>query len=204
MENKTLHGTTTVGVLCSDGVVFGADKRASMGYFVASRDVDKIHQIDDRAAVTIAGMTADAQALVRLMKAEISLYKTRTGMPLSVNAATSLMANIMHSYKFFPFLVQILIGGLDQQPRIYSLDPIGAMTEETFVSTGSGSPVAYGVLEDSYREDKPIKDNLKLVLRALSVAMKRDCATGDGMDLVAISKDEFKKYTKAEIKKILE
>ena len=203
-EAKTLKGTTTVGLVCSDGVILASDKRATMGYFIANREVDKIFQIDDVLGVTVAGGVGDAQSLVRYMKFEAQLYKMNYGKSMSVSAATTLLANILSQYKFAPFLVQILVGGVDDKPRIFNLDPVGGVTEEKFVSTGSGSPVAYGLMEDSFKEDKPIKDNLKLALRALTVAMKRDAGTGDGIDLVTITPDEFKRYDKETIRKLLE
>ena len=202
--NAIMKGTTTVGMVCSDGIVFAADKRATMGYLIANKEVEKIAKVDDRMAMTIAGSVADAQALVRLIRAEIQLYKLKKGREMSVNSASSLLSNLMYQYKFFPFYVQILIGGVDEGPSIYNLDPLGGMTEETFVSTGSGSPVAYGLLEDNYVAEKPIKENLGIAARAISVAMKRDCATGEGVDLVSITKAGFRKYKKEEVKKILE
>ncbi|MEW6329318.1 MAG: archaeal proteasome endopeptidase complex subunit beta [Candidatus Micrarchaeota archaeon] len=203
-EEWNRKGTTTIGIISSDGVVFAADKRATMGYFIANKDVPKIFQIDDTLAVTVAGSVGDAQTLVRLMKAEAQLYKVRNGKNMSVNAAMTLLSNLMNQYKFFPFFVQLLIGGFDDRPRIYNVDPIGGATEEKFVSTGSGSPMAYGVLEDAFKEDRPIKENLRLALRALSSALKRDCGSGDGIDLVTITKAEFKRYTKDEIKRLME
>ncbi len=203
-EDLGRKGTTTIGLICSDGVVFAADKRATMGYFIANKDTQKIFQIDDQLAVTVAGSVGDAQTLVRLMKAETQLYKVRNGKTMSVNAAMTLVSNLMNQYKFFPFYVQLLIGGFDDKPRVYNIDPIGGATEEKFVSTGSGSPMAYGVLEDAFKDDRPIKENLRLAIRALSSALKRDCGSGDGIDLVTITKTEFKRYSKDEIKKLVE
>lgn len=197
-------GTTTVGLTCSDGVVFATDRRASMGYFIASKEAKKMFFIDDHIAITVAGMVADAQALARLMKAEAQLYKLQKGKPINVEAACSLMSNIMHQYKWFPFLVQIIIGGLDERPRIFTLDAVGGVTEEKFVSTGSGSPMVYGLLEEAYKEGKPAKENLKLAVRCITTAMKRDCASGDGIDLISITKQGPKQYSDDEIKKILE
>ena len=197
-------GTTTVGLICSDGIVFAADKRASMGYFIAAKDVDKIHRIADNMALTIAGSVADAQTLVRVMQAEIKLYNMRSGGPMTINAATTLLSNIMFQYKMFPFYVQLLLGGVDTKPAIYSLDPLGGVTSENIVSTGSGSPMAYGLLEDQYVEGKPIKENVKLAVRAIATAMKRDAATGEFIDIVHIGRDEFKRYSKEEVRKILE
>ncbi len=198
-------GTTTVGLICSDGVVFAADRRASMGYFIASREAKKVFQIDDHLAITVAGMVGDAQALARLMKAEAQLYKLQKGKPIGVESACTLLANLMNQYKWMPFLVQIIIGGVDEKPRIFTLDPAGGVTEEKFVSTGSGSPMVYGLLEEAFKEGRPIKENLKLATRCVATAMKRDCASGDGIDLVSISKQGgFKQYSDEEIKKIMD
>ena len=206
-EIKTKKGTTTVGLVCSDGIVFASDTRASMGYFIAAKDVQKIHQIDDHLAMTIAGSVADAQTLVRLMQAELKLYKMRKGQNMTINAATTLLSNIMFQYKMFPFYVQILLGGVDdvtKRAAISNLDPLGGVTSESIVSTGSGSPMAYGLLEDQYRENRPIKENAKLAVRAIATAMRRDAATGEHIDLIHINHDGFKRYGRDEIKKLIE
>lgn len=197
-------GTTTVGLVCSDGVVLAADKRATMGYFIASKDVEKIFKVDDRLSMTVAGSVADAQTLVRWVKAEAKLYKLRERKRITVEAAGTLLSNVMFQYKMIPFYVQLLVAGVEREPRIICLDPLGGATEEKFVSTGSGSPIAYGLLEASYVKDKPVKENLRLAIKALTVAIKRDCASGENIDLVAITKAGFKRYKKEEVEKLME
>lgn len=203
MEN--MKGTTTVAMLCSDGILFGADKRATMGFFIANREVNKIFLVDERIGITMAGSVADAQKLGEIMKAEISLYKMKNEKEITVKAASSLLSNIMFQYKIFPFMVQILIGGVDADGKasIYNLDPIGGVTEEKCMSTGSGSPVALGLLEDRYVEGKQIKDNAELVVHAIQMAMKRDVGSGDGIELVAITKSGNKRYKKEEINSLM-
>ncbi|MEM3400227.1 MAG: archaeal proteasome endopeptidase complex subunit beta [Candidatus Micrarchaeia archaeon] len=203
MEN--MKGTTTVGIVCSDGVVFAADKRAVMGYFIANREVEKIFRIDERMAITTAGSVGDAQTLVRWLSAEAQLYKLRTDKYMTPYAATTLISNILSAYKFFPFLVQLLIGGLNDsgEGEIYNLDPVGGVTKEKFVSTGSGSPVAFGLLEDAYKDGVTTKEAAPLALKAVSIAMKRDVGTGDGVDLVIITKEGFKRYADKEIEKLV-
>jgi len=202
--NQGMVGTTTVGLVCSDGVVLAADKRATMGYFIAGKDVRKVFEVDDKIALTVAGSVADAQTLVRWLKAEIKLYRFREKKRMTVDAAGALLSNIMFQYKMFPFYVQLLVAGIEKEPRIISLDPLGGATDEKFVSTGSGSPIAYGLLEATYVKDKTVRENLKLAMKAVSVAMKRDCASGEDIDLVSITKTGFKRYEKEEIKKLME
>ena len=197
-------GTTTVGLVCADGVILASDRRATMGYFIASKDVQKIFKIDDKLAMTVAGSVADAQALVRLLQAESRLYQLRYGKAMSVKNAATLLSNIMFQYKFFPYYVQLLIAGTEDKPSIYSIDPLGGTTEETFTSTGSGSPMAYGFIEGAYKKDGTVKENLPLAAKAISIAMRRDCATGESVDVVTITKTGFKRLDKAEVAKLLE
>jgi len=204
-KKKILHtGTTTVGVACSDGIIMASDKRATMGYFIANKDIQKIHQIDDYLSMTIAGGVGDAQALIRMMKAEANLYKFKHGHNMNVKAAASLLSNILHNYRFYPFYVQLLIGGVDEKPEVYSLDAMGGLSEEKYVSTGSGSPVAYGLLEEMYKENGTVKDNLRAAAKAIAAAMKRDAATGESVDLITITKAGFKRYEKSEVEKLIQ
>jgi proteasome beta subunit len=204
LESKTLKGTTTIGLTCSDGVVFIADMRASWGTFVASKRARKTFKINDLVGATVAGSVGDAEALMRLIKAEASLYEMNSRKKMSAKAIAALMANILQGSKVFPYLVQLIIGGYDNgKPTLYTLDPIGGLIEEKMAATGSGSPMAYGVLEQRYSEDKTVEENLPIAIRALQSAMQRDCATGDGMSLVTITQDGFKRYAKEEIDKVV-
>ena len=201
---KKLKGTTTVGIVCSDGVVLAADKRATMGYFIANKETQKVFPIDKHMGMTVAGGVGDAQMLVRLLQAESNLYRLDKRKPMPVKAATTLLANLLNQYKYFPFYVQLLVGGIDEKPRVYNLDAVGGVTEEKFVSTGSGSLTAYGYLEDHYRDNRPVKENLRIAAKAISIAIRRDAGTGEGVDLVAITKAGFKRYTKDEVSDLLE
>jgi proteasome beta subunit len=203
MKDGIKTGTTTVGLVSKNGVVLASDKRATMGYFIASKDIFKIYPISDNIAMTIAGSVGDAQNLIRWMKAELRIYELKNGKKPSVEAAATFLANILAQYKFYPFFVQLLVGGVDEQPRLFSIDMLGGVTEEKLTSTGSGSPIALGVLEDQYSEGKDIEDNTRLAVRAVSAAMKRDAASGESIDLVVVTKEGFKRIPKEDVKKML-
>lgn len=196
-------GTTTVGLICKDGVVLASDRRATMGYLIASKDIDKVYPVSDRIAMTIAGGVGDAQTLIRWMTAELKLYELKNEKPATVEAAATLLANILTQYKFYPFFVQLLIGGMDERPRLFSVDMLGGVTEEKLTSTGSGSPIAYGVLEELYREDKDINTNLLVAAKAVSAAMKRDAASGERVDLTMVTKAGFRRLSKEEVAKLM-
>lgn len=194
-----------MGLVCTDGVVFATDRRASYGHFIASDRAQKSFNINDAVGATVAGSVGDAESLMRLMQAEASLYEIANGEKMSANSVATLMANILQGNKIFPYLVQLLVGGFEgDEIRLYSLDPIGGLIEEKMAATGSGSPMAYGVLEMEYSENKSVQDNVPIAVKALNSALKRDSATGDGIDVVTITKDGFKKYGDSEVKSIAE
>ncbi|MFQ5405543.1 MAG: archaeal proteasome endopeptidase complex subunit beta [Candidatus Micrarchaeia archaeon] len=198
-EKKIMKGTTTVGIVFDNGVVLAADKRATMGTFIAAKDVEKIQPVSDRLALTMAGSVGDAQQLARVLKAEAELYKYSRGRELTVQGASTLLANVLQGNKFFPYLVQIIVAGVDSKPRLFDLDPFGGLLEENYVSTGSGSVVAYGVLDEHFKKSMNEEDALRLAAKAVNAAMKRDNATGEGIDLVAITQNGLKRVPKDQV-----
>ncbi len=196
--------TTTIGVVCTDGVLMTTDTRATMGSFVAHKHAKKVYMIDHHLGMTIAGVVGDAQAMVEILKANAALYRLDLQRPMPIGAAARLAANILFGSRYYPFGVQALIGGVDDTGgHMFALDPLGSMMEEHFVSTGSGSPVAYGVLESEWKEDMTVKDSTPVLVRAISSAMKRDSASGDSFDVAMITKDGYRELTEDEKKHIL-
>jgi len=203
IEKLALKGTTTVGVVCTDGVILSSDTRVTMGYFVAHKQGKKIYQIDDHIGMTISGGVADAQYVVEVLKVNAKLYKLNNGRPMPIKSAARLVSNVLFSARG-GLMAQILVGGYDSTgPHVFSLDPLGSLMEEKCVATGSGSPIAYGVLEDKYKEGQPVKDVLPVVVRAVDSAMKRDIASGNNYDIAVISKDEYRSLSTEEKKAIL-
>ena len=194
-------GTTTVGIVCRDGVVMGADMRATMGHLIAHKSTQKLFRIDEHIGMTIAGGVGDAQVLVRWLQAEVDLYKLKRGTEMSVKAASTMMANILNQRKFAPFYVQLLVGGVDLEgSHIYSLDAAGGSIPDKFTTTGSGSVFVYGVLEDHFKDGMTLDEGLDLAIRGISAAMKRDSASGDGMNVCSITrKDGFRLLTQEDV-----
>ncbi|MEB3779145.1 MAG: archaeal proteasome endopeptidase complex subunit beta [Desulfurococcales archaeon] len=188
---KALHGTTTVGIIAGDKVILAADKRATAGMLIASRTVKKIVRLTDYSAMTMSGLVADAQALAEIIRGETRLYELTNGAKLSVRGIATLLSNILFSSKWFPYIVQLIVGGYDTKPRLYTLDPYGSVTEERYTATGSGSPVAYGVLEESYRDDLSVDEAVEIAARAIRSAILRDAATGDGVDVAIIGSGTY-------------
>ena len=170
---------------------------------IANKEAQKILPIQDHLAITIAGLVGDGQTIARLMKAQTALYETERKKRISVDAAATLLANILHSNRYYPFWLQLLMGGYDSGPKLYSLDASGAAMEEKFVSTGSGSPTAYGVLEDNYAEDMVVKDALPIAARAVHAARERDSASGNKINIAIIDKKGFRTLEEKEVNDLL-
>ncbi|MEM2911851.1 MAG: archaeal proteasome endopeptidase complex subunit beta [Candidatus Bathyarchaeia archaeon] len=199
-----LKGTTTIGVVCKDGVILASDTRVTMGFYVAHKHGKKIYKIDDHLAMTIAGTVADAQRTVDILAANAQLYKLNMGRPMPINSAARLVANLLFSVRYMPLLTQVLIGGVDDSgPHVFSLDPFGSLTEEKCVATGSGSPIAYGVLEDKFKEGMSVAEALPVIVKAVNSAMKRDTASGDSFNVAVIDSNGYKELTEEEKKQLL-
>ena len=179
-------GTTTVGITAGDYVIMGTDSRATMENFISNKNAQKLYQIDNYAAMTIAGLVGDAQVLVRYMKAEMELYRVQRKVSMPIDAAATLLSNMLNQTKFYPYMVQLLVGGYDTKPHIFSIDAAGGSVEDIYASTGSGSPFVYGVLEAEYQKNMSLDDGINLVIKAISAAKQRDSASGNMLQLGVI------------------
>lgn len=204
IDKLTYRGTTTVGVVSKDGIILASDTRVIMGSFIAHKKGKKVYKIDDHLAMTISGNVADAQQTVEILKANTRLYRLENKRPMPVKSAARLIANLFFSARLAPLVAQILVGGLDDSgPHVYALDPFGGLTEEKCVATGSGSPIAYGVLEDKYREDVSVSEALPTVVQSVISAMRRDAASGDSFDVSIIDQKGYRELGDEDKKKIL-
>ncbi len=199
-ELKT--GTTTVGLVAKDCVVLASDQRATMGYLIANKTAKKIYKITDRIGATIAGSVADAQMIMDVLKAEAKLYEIQRNKPITVRALTRLLSNIMFQGRGL-YLLQCLVGGYDEDgAHIYYTDFIGSVLPDKFAATGSGSPVALGVLETGYKDDLPKKKAIELAVHAVAAAIERDAGSGNSILVSVIDKDGYAEVSKDTIMKI--
>jgi len=199
-----LKGTTTIGVVCKDGVILSSDTRVTMGFYVAHKFGKKVYKIDDHLGMTIAGTVADAQKVVDILTANAKLYRINLNRPMPVNSAARLIANLLFSNRYVPLATQVLIGGVDETgPHVFNLDPFGSLNEEKSVATGSGSPIAYGVLEDKYREGMTVEELLPIIVKAVNAAMKRDVASGNNYNVTVIDETGYRELTAIEKSQLL-
>ncbi|MBI2579921.1 MAG: archaeal proteasome endopeptidase complex subunit beta [Candidatus Aenigmarchaeota archaeon] len=178
-QEKLKTGTTTVGITCKDCVILAAESKSTLGYLVSSKTSQKIYKVDDRIAITTAGGAGDTQQLARVLKAEIQIYKLTRNSDFTVNAAVNLLSNILQNNRYYPYMAMLIIGGVDKNGNhIYSIDPVGGLEKDDFTSTGSGSPFAYGVLENEYKANIPREEGVRLAVRAIRAARERDVFSG--------------------------
>lgn len=191
-------GTTTCALTCKDGVVLAADTRASAGLFIADRHVMKIQRVDSHLGLTIAGGVADAQNLVDTMRYNANIYRFQNKEYIPIKSAARLCSNILFNQRYFPFYVQLIMAGYTKEEgaTIYNLDLFGSISSEKFISTGSGSPVAYGYLESEYREGMSVNDAYKTAMQAIAAAIRRNAGTGDNINVVIIDKDGYRELPK--------
>ena len=204
VEEKILHGTTTVGIKAKDGVILCADMRASAGYFIANNNTMKIQKIDEHAGMTMAGGVADAQNITDILRYHANLHRIEKQEPIPIKSLTRLTSLIFHQNRGYPFIADILVGGYDKTgPDLYNIDMFGSVEKKTFVTTGSGSPVAYGLMEEEYHENLSIEDAKIIALRAVKAAITRNIGTGDGINIAILDKDGFRLLTKEQKKAII-
>src|SRR3989339_318742 len=192
-------GTTTVALVCKEGAVLCADKRVTSGYLVAYKKYEKIVPITDNIAVTVAGTVSDVQLLTKLLKAELKLKDLRTNRVVSVKEAVNLLSTMVYNnirkFSMIPGVSHFILGGKDEEGiHVYDIGADGSVTYiDDYTSSGSGSVMAYGVLETLYKKDLTVEEGIKLGAKAINAAVQRDIASGNGIDIVVITKDTLKK-----------
>jgi proteasome beta subunit len=191
--------------VCSDGVVLATDTRVSAGGFIASKRGKKLFKIDDNIAMTTAGGVADTQNVVDTLRYYTNMYRIERGRHMPVRSAAQVVSNMLFSSRLYPYIAELLIGGVDSSGgSIYSVvDFFGSVAQEKMVAQGSGSPVAYGVLEAEFKEGQPAAKVYPLAVKALIAAMRRNAATGDSFDVAVLDKSGFREISEQEKARLL-
>lgn len=192
-------GTTTVGIVCKDGIVLAADRRATAGNLIVDKRAEKVHVVTDYLAVTIAGAVADAQLLIKILRGETKLKQIREGHQPSIKEVANLLGGLLYSnvrrFSAVPGITHFLLGGRDDKGmHLYDLFPDGSITNiDDYISSGSGSVFALGVLETLYKKDMSVDEGIKLALRAVNAALQRDSYSGNGVDIAVVSTKSVEK-----------
>jgi len=185
-----IPGATTIGVVCTDGVILASEKRVSYGYLVMSRVGKKVFKVTDRIGAACAGLVSDMQILIREVEAYANLFKLDANRPIAVKSTAKVMSNLLFSRRLFPLITQTIVGGIDEEgASLYVLDVLGSLIPDKYAAVGSGAEIALGVLEQGYRDDLTVKEARDLVTRAIKSAVSRDVMSGDGVDFLYITNE---------------
>jgi len=199
-ESKILKtGTTTVAIVCKDSIILAADTRATAGHLIADKAIDKVVTINGNMAMTIAGSVSGVQMLVKHIQSELRLKKIKSGREPTVKEAVNLLRNwiygIIRRPSMIPDITHFLFAGTDNHGlHLYNLAPDGSLFEEKEYSfSGSGSSFALGVLESTFKPDMTQAEGIALAEKCIDVAIQRDSASGNGINVYAINKNGVEK-----------
>jgi proteasome beta subunit len=187
MAFQFMPGATAIGLTYQDGVILAADKRISYGNFVVNKNTRKIFSITDQIASACAGMVADMQVLTRQVGALAKIRKLETRREMATNSAAKLMSVIMFERRYFPLLTQVIVGGVNTLPEIYTLDPLGSLLPDNYAAVGTGAELALGLIDSEYNKNMTEDASKKLAIKAIKSSVQRDSASGDGIDILAIT-----------------
>jgi len=191
-DNKVMKtGTTILGIVCKDGIVMAGDNRGSVGgALVMSKNEKKVFLINDYLVMAGAGYAAEIQKVPKIVAAELKLKELRSKKRPTVKNAANLLSNIQRQGSTF------LIGGVneDGSTELYSLDGGGHVSkiEDYDANFGSGLMYVLGYLEREYKPGVNVKEGIELAKEALKASIQRDMASGNGMNIIALTKDGIK------------
>jgi proteasome beta subunit len=187
--------TTTIGIKFKDGVIIGTESQATAGFLVASKEAQKLFKINDYVAATISGGVADCQYLVNQAQALSNLEAVEKNKAPEVKWIANVLRNILFQGRSM-FQSMMIIGGYsveEKTGKLFGLDLLGTLFEdEKFLSYGSGSPFALGVLEADWKPNMSEQAAIKLAKSAIRSAILRDAGSGYDFQIVKITKNGFK------------
>jgi len=204
-------GTTTLGIVCKDGVVVAADKRGTYGTsdnqgvsYIAGWDQEKIEEVTPEIIVTTAGTASDTRKIIKIVRAELKLKELRSKSKPNINQAANLFASMTYQTirapSMIPGIAHFILAGYDEEGfHLYNIHADGFLEEEKKYSvSGSGLIHVNPILDSEYKETISIDEGIKLAKKCINASMGRDPGTGAGMDIYVVKKGEIKKISKQE------
>jgi proteasome beta subunit len=192
MAFQFMPGATAVGISYQDGVLLAAEKRVSYGNFVVNKNTKKTFPVTEFVGAACAGMIADMQVLVRQVGALAKIRKLETKRNVAPNSVAKLMSVIMFERRFFPLLTQVIVGGVDGKPQIYTLDPLGSLLPDEYAAVGTGAEMALGIMDAEYKKELSEEKAKELAIKAIKSSIQRDSSSGDGIDLLMINSNGYR------------
>jgi len=197
-------GTTTLGIVCKDGIVIAADKRASFGSesggvtYIAGKDQQKIQEVTPNIIVTTAGTASDTRRIIKLVRAELKLKELRSKSKPTIKQAANLFSSVAYQSirapSMIPSITHFLLAGYDDEGIfLYDIFPDGFLDKkEDYTVSGSGLVNVNPILDSEYNKNISVEEGIKLAKKCIKASMGRDPATGEGIDIYVIKKGEIK------------
>ena len=190
-----MPGATAVGITFNGGIVLASEKRIAFGNFLVSKSTKKTFPITSKVGATCAGLVADMQILTLQIAALAKIRKMELKRDVPPNTVAKMMSNMMYERRFFPLLTQVIVGGVVDKPMMYTLDPLGSVLPDEYAAVGTGAEMALGVLDPQFKPNMTQEEAIDLAKRAVRSAALRDSASGDGLDILVITKDGTREFT---------
>lgn len=190
-----IPGATVVGITHKDGLVLGAERRVTLGGFIISKTAKKTFRVTDTVGAACAGMIGDMQILIKELQSYVKIRELELRRPLTANSIAKLLSVIMFERRYTPMITQVMIGGVDAKPSIFILDPLGSVIPDDYASVGSGAEIAIGVIESGWTESLDEKRATELAIKSIRAAIRRDVASGDGVDFLFATKSGIREQS---------
>ena len=191
---KVMSGTTTVGLIITDGVVIGTESQATAGYMVATKQAQKLFEINLYTGATISGAVSDCQYVINQIIALSRLKLVEDAVVPEPKYVANITRNILFSGRSY-YISMMIVGGYSIKEKkgvLYGIDLLGTLFEEDkYISFGSGSPFSLGVLEADWKQDMSKSEGIDLIKTAISASRERDAASGFHIQICTIDKDGF-------------
>jgi proteasome beta subunit len=195
MAFEFMPGATVVGISYNDGVLLAAEKRVSFGNFVVNKNIKKTFPVTDHVGAACAGMVADMQVLVRQVEALAKIRRLETRRNVPPNSIAKLMSVIMFERRYFPLLTQVIVGGINEKPEIYTLDPLGSVLPDDYAAVGTGAEMALGIMDAEFKPNMSEEKVRELATRAIRGAIQRDTSSGEGIDILYMTRSGHREET---------
>ena len=208
LKNSILKtGTSIVGIVCKDGVIMAADRRATAGNLIISKNTQKVVQINDYLVMSGTGIASDVDMLQKIIAAELKLKELRSKIRPTIKEAANLIGMIVYrnirQFSMIPSIAGTLVAGINEggTAELYTIEPAGAVSkvDDYDANFSSGMPFMLGLLERQYKPELSVKEGVNLALECIKSSTQRDVGSGNAIDVITLTKDGIKHEIKQKI-----
>ncbi|OHT07578.1 Family T1, proteasome beta subunit, threonine peptidase [Tritrichomonas foetus] len=194
------HGGTSVGIVGKDFVAIGTDTRLSSNYSISCRHKSRVFQMTSKAMIVATGFDGDIDAFVTRIRQILVRYQQEHFKEMSTESLALCVSNILYSKRFFPYYINILVGGigLKDEGLLYGYDPVGTLECLNYDAHGTGSPMAMPILDNHFGSmhhnttpfpHPEVDDAVNLIRDIMASVSERDIYTGDCLQVAVMKSD---------------